>query len=102
MANVTVTTASAVIPEVWSAEVEMAGHNVRGFAGRIIERTFSGAGDVFHIPKIGAISASAFSGTVTYTANTETTVDITPDVSYSAVNIDRKADIRSVTDLGNM
>ncbi len=102
MANVTTTTAAAVIPEIWEAEVEFAAHNHRGFAGRIMEFQFSGPGDVLHIPKIGAISAAAFAGTVSYTANTETSVDITPDVSYAAVQIDRKADMRAVTSLGNI
>lgn len=102
MAHVTTTTAAAIIPEIWEAEVEFAAHNHRGFSGRILEYQFGGPGDVLHVPKIGAISAAAFSGTVSYTANTESTVDITPDVSYAAVQIDRKADIRAITDLGNM
>ena len=102
MANVTTTTAAAILPEIWEAEVEFAAHNHRGFSGRIMEFQFTGPGDVLHIPKIGAISAAAFSGTVSYTANTETSVDITPDVSYAAVQIDRKADVRSVTSLGNV
>ena len=102
MGNVTTTTAAAIIPEIWEAEVEFAAHNNRGFSGRIMEFQFAGPGDVLHIPKIGAISAAAFSGVVSYTANTETSVDITPDVSYAAVQIDRKADVRSVTSLGNV
>jgi hypothetical protein len=102
MANVTTTTAAAILPEIWEAEVEFAAHNHRGFSGRIMEFQFTGPGDVLHIPKIGAISAAAFSGTVSYTANTETSVDITPDVSYAAVQIDRKADVRAVTSLGNV
>lgn len=102
MANITTTTAAALIPEIWSAQVEMAAHNHRGFSGRIMEFGFNGPGDILHIPKIGAISAAAFAGTVSYTANTESTVDITPDVSYAAVQIDRDADIRAINDLGNM
>lgn len=101
MANVTTTTAAAIIPEIWESEIEYAAHPIRAFMGKILEYSFSGPGDVLHVPKLGAISAAAFSGTVTYTANTESAVDITPDVSYAAVNIDRKADVRAVTDLGN-
>jgi len=59
MANVTTTTAAAIIPEIWEAEVEFAAHNNRGFSGRIMEFEFAGPGDVLHIPKIGAISAAA-------------------------------------------
>ncbi len=102
MANVTTTTAAALIPEMWSADVELAAQEHRGFAGRIKEFPFSGPGDVLHIPKIGAIAAAAFSGSVSYTANTESTVDITPDVSYAAVQIDRKADVRSILSLAGM
>lgn len=102
MANITTTTAAALISEMWSADVELAAQEHRGFAGRIKEFSFSGPGDVIHIPKIGAISAAAFSGTVSYTANTESTVDITPDVSYAAVQIDRKADVRSILALAPM
>jgi len=58
--------------------------------------------DVLHIPKIGAISAAAFSGAVSYTANTESSVDITPDVSYAAVKIERKADVRAILALAPM
>ena len=102
MANVTTTTAAAIIPEIWAAQIEMAAEENRGFSGRIMEFQFSGPGDVLHIPRIGTISGAAFSGTVTYTANTETSIDITPDVSYAAVQIDRKADIRAVTSLMNI
>lgn len=102
MSQVTTTTAAAIIPEIWEAEVEYAAHNARGFSGKILEYNFTGPGDVLHIPKIGAISAAAFTGSVSYTANTEGSVDITPDVSYAAVQIDRKANIRAVTDLGNV
>ncbi len=102
MANVTTTTAAAIIPEIWASEIEMAAHNVRAFTGKIEEKSFNGPGDVLHIGKIGAISAAAFSSTVSYTANTEGNVDITPDVSYAAVQIDRKADVRAITPLGNM
>lgn len=102
MANVTTTTAAAVIPEIWAAQIELAAQENRGFSGRIKEYQFGGPGDVLHIPKIGAIAAAAFSGTVSYTANTESTVDITPDVSYAAVQIDRKANVRALMDLGNV
>lgn len=102
MANVTTTTAASLIPEMWSMDVELAAQEHRGFSGRIKEFPFSGPGDVLHIPTIGKISAAAFSGTVTYTANTEGSVDITPDVSYAAVQIDRKADVRAILALGPM
>ena len=67
-----------------------------------MEVEVAGHGDWIQIPKIGAISAAAFAGTVSYTANTESSVDITPDVSYSAVQIDRKADVRAFMSLGNV
>ena len=102
MSNVTTTTAAAILPEIWEAEAEFAAHINRGFGGRITDFQYAGPGDMLHIPKIGAISAAAFSGTVSYTSNTETSVDITRDVSYATVQIDRKADVRAVTSLGNV
>lgn len=89
MANVTQTTGAKLLSERWPAESEYAINNVRGLTNVIWDTKEQYMGDGFkvHIPIIATVAAAAYSGSVSYTANTETEITVTPTVAYSAVQI---------------
>jgi hypothetical protein len=106
MANVTVTTAAVFIPEVWSDDILrvveanlIIGPRVHNYSSDVEK-----CGDIIHVPAITEIAATAkTAGTdVTFTANTESEVQIAIDQHwYAAVKIEdiaqaqAKANLRS-------
>lgn len=101
MAYVNQTTAVKLLPEVMSAEVEYGINNARGLIPAIWDtgERFFGPGYIIHIPVIATVAAAApSSGDITYTANTETSIDSTPTVAYSAVEIQEDVLVPAVAD----
>lgn len=106
MANVTVTTAATWIPEVWSDDILrvveanlIIGPRVHNYSAAVEK-----CGDIIHVPSLTEISATAkTAGTdVSFTANTESEVQITIDQHwYAAVKVEdiaqtqAKANLRS-------
>lgn len=86
--NVTQTTAAKLLSELWANQPEYAVNNARGFTKSIWDtgETYFGPGFKVHIPIVGTIAASTYSGSVANTvANTETEITATPAVIYAAV-----------------
>lgn len=100
MANVNQTTALRLLSESWRTEVEYAANPIRGVFKTITDtgEEHFGPGYKIHWPIVGRITASAYAGTVTAVANTETESVITPTVKYAAVNIQEDVLLTSVTD----
>lgn len=104
MANVTVTTAAVFIPEVWSNDILrvveanlVIGPRVHNYSANVQKK-----GDVIHVPSITEIAAAAkAAGTdVSFTANTETEIQIAIDQHYAAaVKIEDIAEIQAQADL---
>lgn len=104
MANVTTTTAAVFIPEIWSDDILrvvqanlIIGPRVHNYSANVQKK-----GDIIHVPSLSEISAAAkSSGTdVTFTANTESEIQIAIDQHYyAAVKIEDIAEIQSQTDL---
>lgn len=88
--NITQTTAAKLLNEDWGPEAEYAINNVRG-ASKVIwdtgETYMHQGGKVVHIPIIATVAGAAYSGSVSFTNNTETEITITPAVAYGAVQI---------------
>lgn len=90
VANITQTTAAKLLSEIWSDQPEYAVNNTRGFTKSIWDtgETYFGPGFKVHIPIVGTIAASSYSGSVANViANTETEITATPTVKYTAVYI---------------
>jgi hypothetical protein len=88
VANVTQVTAAKLLSEQWAASPEYAVNNTRGFIKSIWDtgETYFGPGFKVHIPIVGAIAASSYSGSIANViANTETEITATPTVKYVAV-----------------
>lgn len=88
VANITQTTAAKLLSELWASSPEYAVNNTRGFIKSIWDtgETYFGPGFKVHIPIVGAIAASVYSGSVAdVIANTETEITATPTVKYAAV-----------------
>lgn len=88
VANVTQTTAAKLLSELWASQPEYAVNNTRGFTKSIWDtgETYFGPGFKVHIPIVGTIAASSYSGSVANViANTETEITATPTVKYAAV-----------------
>lgn len=104
MANVTNTTATAHIPELWSAEVQLAVEKTVVMTP-LVDHTYEkdiSYGDLIHVPLIANISAlqKSASQDVTYTANTESTLPINIDQHwYTAVKVEDITALQSKTDL---
>lgn len=101
MANVTQATGLRLLREDWRDQVQYGVNNVRGWTKAIYdtkEEHFGQGGYKIHWPIVGAITASALSGTfsVTYTANTETESVITPTVAAAGVLIQEDVALTSV------
>lgn len=97
----TTTTALKLLPELWSpgllqetTEEEVVGKNFMRAPGRKI-------GQKLHIPKMLAIAAQAGAGPystgLTYSANTEEEITVSPEQSYAAVEIQRSVYLRMDT-----
>lgn len=89
MAQITQTSALRLLNEIWANSPEYSVNNTRGFTKSIWDTgsTYIGTGYKVHIPIITTVAAAAYSGSVSYTANTETEITATPTVAYSAVQI---------------
>lgn len=88
--NLTQTTAAKLLNETWGPEAEYAINNVRGLTKVIWdtgETYMAQGGKVVHIPIISTVAGAAYSGSVSFTNNTENEITITPSVAYSAVQI---------------
>ncbi len=104
MANVTTTTAAVFIPEVWSNDILrvveanlIIGPRVHNYSADVKQY-----GDVIHVPSVTEISAAAKAAStdVTFTANTETEIQIAIDQHYyAAVKIEDIAKIQAKADL---
>ena len=89
MAQINQTTGLRLLNEIWANTPEYGVNNTRGFTKSIWDTgsTYMGTGYKVHIPIIATVAAAAYSGSVSYTANTETEITATPTVAYSAVQI---------------
>ena len=86
----TTTTADAFEPSIWAAEIEPYAESNLVAEGIVTHFPFTQGGQVLYLPKMGQISCNAAitDGTdVTLTANTETSVTITPAGREAAVFI---------------
>jgi len=95
LADTTTTEVDAVIPEIWSDEVEAAAQArrvARNFV-KVNEDLKNGPGDIVHIPKTGKINAVALTeGTdITPTALEYSTLDLTPAPVGAGVRVTREA-----------
>jgi hypothetical protein len=84
-------------PDEWANEIETSARDFRVMEPLIRSFTFKGPADALHIPKIGTISAAAFStsnedGTtaITYASVTNDETVITPAMSYAAVRLGQR------------
>ena len=107
-ANVTVTTAANFIPEIWSTEV-LEAYVANLVFGALVDRKFEAdvkaKGDTIHVPNLAAMTVgSKTAGTaVTWSANTETKVDISIDQDYYvAFRIDNIGEVQSQNNLRQM
>lgn len=100
MAQITQTTAAKLLSELWAASPEYAVNNTRGFTKSIWDsgETYFGPGFKVHIPIVASYTASAYSGSVTFTANTETEIVATPTVAYNAVQIQEDVSLTTAYD----
>jgi hypothetical protein len=100
-ANITTTTAANFIPEIWSTEVLDAyiGELVLGaLVDRRWEPDVKRMGDTIHVPNVAAMTVATKTANtaVTFTANTETMVNISIDKDYVvAFRIDNMAEVQS-------
>jgi len=104
VANITVTTAANFIPELWAAQIQETLHKNLVLAPLFDRQYRAGIklGDTIHVPNLAEIAAAdkAASTDVTYTANTETVVDILINKhKYAAVKIEDIADTQAQYDL---
>lgn len=93
-------------PDEWAAEIETSARDFRVMANLVRLFTFKGPADALNIPKIGTIAGAAFStaneegsSAITYTLPTNSTVTITPSMSYAATRIAQRELDHSVYDL---
>jgi N4-gp56 family major capsid protein len=103
MANITVTTAANMIPEVWSSDV-LYYREAKLVLAKLVRRFDADAkfGDIIHIPNVAEITARSKSAStaITYDANTEAVTDITINKhKYVGVLIEDIAQIQSKPDL---
>ena len=86
----------AIIPEVWSQEIEEAARPNRVMRGLIVLNTelLNSPGDIVHIPKLGTLVANDLTettGIVPEAWDATTTVDLIPDEVGAGVEVTRKA-----------
>jgi len=93
-------------PDEWAPAIETAAKDFRVMAPLVRTFTFKGPADLMNIPKLGSISAAAFSSgmeegsaTIVYSLPTNTTVTITPSMSYAATRIAQRELDHSIYDL---
>lgn len=93
-------------PDEWAAEIETSARDFRVMANLVRVFTFKGPADTLQIPKLGTISASAFStaneegsAAITYALPSNTTIVITPGMSYAATRVAQRELDHSVYDL---
>lgn len=94
-------------PDEWAPAIETAARDFRVMAGRVRVFTFKGPADAMNIPKLGTIAGAAFStaneeGSAAITYNStinNTTVTITPGMSYAAVRVAQRELDHSIYDL---
>ena len=96
--NTTVSTGSGAggpfNPDEWAPAIETAARDFRVMANLVRAFTFKGPADTLNIPKIGSISAAAFStameegsASVSYALPSNTSVVITPGMSYAGTRV---------------
>lgn len=100
MAQITQVTGLRILNEIWANTPEYTVNNTRGFTKSIWDTgsTYIGTGYKVHIPIISTVAAQAYSGSVSYTANTETEITATPTVAYSAVQIQEDVSLTAFVD----
>jgi hypothetical protein len=93
-------------PDEWAPAIETAARDFRVMANLVRVFTFKGPADTLQIPKLGTISAAAFSqaneeGTtaINYPLPTNNTVTITPGMSYNATRVAQRELDHSIYDL---
>ena len=93
-------------PDEWAAEIETSARDFRVMSNLVRTFTFKGPADTLNIPKLGSIAGAAFStaqeegsAAITYTLPSNTSVVITPGMSYAATRVAQRELDHSVYDL---
>lgn len=93
-------------PDEWAPAIETTARDFRVMANLVRVFRFKGPADVLNIPVLGSISAAAFStaneegsAAITYTLPSNTTVTITPGMSYAATRVAQRELDHSIYDL---
>src|SRR3990172_455443 len=91
MAVVTTTTAATVLVSQWERELHLLANEARKVTKNCRPATAEKIGDTLYIRKIARIPAATVSdfSALTYTANTETRVTVTPRAIHAAVQLAR-------------
>jgi len=108
--NTTVTSGSGAgqpfNPDEWAAEIETSARDFRVMANLVRVFTFKGPADALNIPVIGSIAAAAFttgmeegSASITYALPSNSSVVITPSMSFAATRVAQRELDHSVYDL---
>ena len=98
---ITQTTAAKLLSELWASQPEYAVNPTRGFTKSIWDtgEQFFGPGFKVHIPIIGTMAATAYSGAaLNSVANTETEIVVTPTVAYNMAVIQEDVLLTSAYD----
>ena len=108
--NTTVATGSGAggpfNPDEWAREIETSARDFRVMENLIRTFKFKGPADTLNIPKIGSVSAAAFStaneegsAAITYGLPSNTSVVITPAMSYAATRLAQRENDHTPYDL---
>lgn len=99
MASVTTTTAAKLISEQWD-DIDLNTQEEMVFANKIItKKPAKGKLNIPLMKSIGASTLSAGSGAnLTFTANTEDEIEISPATRYAAVELEKQVSVRALSD----